>query len=281
MEAIGPDKATLREKITEVQTRLTAALADSPAPPDALDWRVEFGEVFSQRGGFDVAVANPPYIQLERNNGELRMLYKDIGYDTLASRGDIYQLFYERGCQVLLSERGLLAYITSNSWLKAEYGKSTRRFFSENHSPLRLLELGKDVFESAIVDSGVLMLRTGGRNGAFPAVDMDRLPNSSFPPDESLWGQVRPDAAKHPGASCHALDQSMSCDKILTCEGHLSETGPSRSTTWCHHRLQPGLRHRRHDQGRAGVRRPQSLPIHHKTDTPRPRHSALPCEMGR
>ena len=208
MEAIGPDKATLREKITEVQARLTAALADSPAPPDALDWRVEFGEVFSQRGGFDVAVANPPYIQLERNNGELRMLYKDIGYDTLASRGDIYQLFYERGCQVLLSERGLLAYITSNSWLKAEYGKSTRRFFSENHSPLRLLELGKDVFESAIVDSGVLMLRTGGRNGAFPAVDMDRLPNSSFPPDESLWGQVRPDG-EAPWSVLSRLEQSV------------------------------------------------------------------------
>ena len=70
-------------------------------------------------------------------------LYKDTGFDTYVRSGDIYQLFYERGCQVLRPNRGLLAYITSNSWLKAEYGKSTRRFFSERHTPLRLLELGK------------------------------------------------------------------------------------------------------------------------------------------
>ena len=193
MEATGQDKDTLREKIAGVQASLTAALDDSPAPSDAVDWRVEFGEVFSERGGFDVAVANPPYIQLQRDGGKLGQLYKDTGFDTYVRSGDIYQLFYERGCQVLRPNRGLLAYITSNSWLKAEYGKSTRRYFSESHTPLRLLELGKDVFDSAIVDSGVLLLRTGERNGAFPAVDMDRLPSSSFPPDESLWGQVRPD----------------------------------------------------------------------------------------
>ena len=133
---------------------------------------------------------------------------KDTGFDTYIRSGDIYQLFYERGCQLLHADFGLLAYITSNSWLKAEYGKSTRRFFSERHTPLRLLELGKDVFESAIVDSGVLLLRTGERNGAFPAVDMDRLPSASFPPDESLWGQVRP-AGEAPWSILSHLEQSV------------------------------------------------------------------------
>ena len=208
MEAIGSDKATLRDEIASVQARLTTALADSPAPPDAVDWRVEFGEVFASRGGFDVAVANPPYIQLQRDGGKLGQLYKDTGFDTFVRRGDIYQLFYERGCQLLQADFGLLAYITSNSWLKAEYGKSTRRFFSERHTPLRLLDLGKDVFDSAIVDSSVLLLRTGERNGAFPAVDMDRLSNSDFPPDESLWGQVRP-AGEEPWSILSRLEQSV------------------------------------------------------------------------
>ena len=100
-------------------------------------------------------------------------LYKSAGYETFARTGDIYQLFYERGCQLLRPSYGLLAYITSNSWLRAEYGKGLRRFFSENHTPLSLLDLGKDVFDSAIVDSSVLLLRTGSANGAFRAVDMD------------------------------------------------------------------------------------------------------------
>ncbi len=193
----GQRKDALEGDIKRVKSDLRAALADSPTPVTGgggglLDWRVEFAEVFV-RGGFDIAIANPPYIQLQRDGGRLGRLYRNTGYRVFAGRGDVYQLFYERGCQ-LLRPLGLLAYITSNSWLKAQYGNRQRRYFSEQHTPLRLLELGEGVFESAIVDSCVLLLRKGGGSGgAFPAVDMDRLADGGFPPDENLWGRARPD----------------------------------------------------------------------------------------
>ncbi len=186
-------KDALRQEIEGVQDELREALADSPAPARAIDWRVHFAEVFATRGGFDIAIANPPYVQLQGNQGLLADVYRNAGYTTFARTGDVYQLFYERGCQMLKPANGLLVYITSNSWLKAEYGKSTRRYFALNHTPLRLLEIGKDVFQSAIVDSGVMLLRTGGTAGVFPAVDMDRLADKSIPPAENLWGRVRPD----------------------------------------------------------------------------------------
>ena len=74
--------------------------------------------MFGVEDGFDVVIGNPPYIQLQKNGGELGKLYKDTGYETFARTGDIYQLFYERGCRLLRAPQGLLAYITSNSWLK-------------------------------------------------------------------------------------------------------------------------------------------------------------------
>ena len=203
----GTRKDDLKSEIASRKREYAEWLEDSSSE-DELDWRIEFAEVFALRGGFDIAVANPPYIQLQRDGGRLGRLYNDAGFVTYVRSGDIYQLFYERGCQILRPNRGLLAYITSNSWLKAEYGKSTRRFFSERHTPLRLLELGKDVFDGAIVDSGVLLLRTGEQNGAFPAVDMDRLPNASFPPDESLWGQVRP-SGEEPWSILSRLEQGI------------------------------------------------------------------------
>ena len=186
-------KDALKGEIERVEGELREALADSPAPAEAIDWRVHFAEVFTQRGGFDIAIANPPYVQLQSNGGRLANQYQDVGYKTFTRTGDVYQLFYERGCQALKSTNGLLAYITSNSWLKAEYGKTTRKFFSEGHTPLRLLELGKDVFDSAIVDSGVLVLRTGGATEVFPGVDMDRLAIKEVPPQENLWGRVQPE----------------------------------------------------------------------------------------
>ena len=132
--------------------------------------------MFAQRGGFDIAIANPPYVQLQSNEGLLANQYKDIGYKTFARTGDVYQLFYERGCQALKPANGLLAYITSNSWLKAEYGKSTRRYFSEGHTAAA----------SAGAGQGRVRVRHRRFRGAgaadgpapaevFPGVDMDRL----------------------------------------------------------------------------------------------------------
>ena len=188
----GADKDRLRTKIETLNAtfRNSLNLADTEG---VVNWRVEFAEVFAARRGFDIAIANPPYIHLRRLDDERRRAYDNVGFVTLARMGDIYQLFYERGCQLLRPGHGILAYITSNSWLKAEYGKSLRRYFAENHTPLLLLELGKDVFESAIVDSCFMMLCTGGGAQSFRAVDMDRVKPAEFPPDLELWGQVRPD----------------------------------------------------------------------------------------
>ena len=187
----GTDKDRLRTEIAELNVSIREAL-NLAETYGVVNWRVEFAEVFAARRGFDIAIANPPYIHLRRLDNERRRAYDNVGYVTLARMGDIYQLFYERGCQLLRPTRGILAYITSNSWLKAEYGKPLRRFFTEKHTPLLLLELGKDVFESAIVDSGVMMLRSGGTGQSFRAVDMDRVKSPDFPPASTLWGQVKP-----------------------------------------------------------------------------------------
>ena len=207
------DKDELRREIADAEERLRNDLGVAAVPDGVVDWRIEFAEVFAN-GGFDVVIANPPYIQLQRDGGKLGRMYKDAGFATFTRTGDIYQLFYERGCQLLMPDRGLLAYITSNSWLKAEYGKRLRRYFSERHTPLRLLELGKDIFESAIVDSSVLLLREGAGGGSFHAVDMDRLPGKEFPPDESLWGRARPDG-ETPWSILSRIEQSV-MDKMLT-----------------------------------------------------------------
>ena len=212
IDSIGTAKDALRRDIEAVYDELAAALADSPAPEDAVDWRVEFAEVFD-RGGFDIALANPPYIQLQKDGGKLGKLYRDVGYETFVGTGDVYQLFFERGCQLLRSSYGLLAYITSNSWLRAKYGERLRRYLSDNYTPLSLLDLGKDVFDSAIVDSSVLLLRSGGANGAFRAVDMDGVSGGGFPPDDRLWGWVRP-TGDTPWSILSPPEQSA-MDKIL------------------------------------------------------------------
>ena len=185
-------KKRLSYRIDKAEEAIRDNLSQFSWAENALDWRIDFAEVIAD-GGFDIAIANPPYIQLQSNRGRLGNLYKDRGFETFARTGDIYQLFYERGCQLLQRSGGLIAYITSNSWLRAEYGKKTRQYFADHHTPLRWLDLGKDVFDSAIVDSGVLMLRTGGSAVPFPSVDMDAIEDTEIPPAQEHWGESRPE----------------------------------------------------------------------------------------
>ena len=113
--------------------------------------------MFGITEGFDVVIGNPPYIQLQNNNGELGNLYKDCGFQTFASTGDIYCLFYERG-QQLLKQGGHLCYITSNKWLRAGYGEKLRNFLATKTNPEILIDFsGVKIFESATVDTNILL----------------------------------------------------------------------------------------------------------------------------
>ena len=119
-------------------------------------WPIEFADVKSV-GGFDCIVGNPPYIQLQTMHEKADML-QDLGFETFARTGDIYCLFYERGVQ-LLREKGILAFITSNKWMRAGYGEALRMFFAENTNPLLLVDFaGQKIFKSATVDVSLLIL---------------------------------------------------------------------------------------------------------------------------
>lgn len=107
--------------------------------------------------GFDVIIGNPPYVQLQNDGGKLAAKYENFAWETFARTGDIYSLFYERGWQ-LLKSGAHLCFITSNKWMRAGYGKATRKFFSEKTHPVLLIDFaGQRIFESATVDTNILL----------------------------------------------------------------------------------------------------------------------------
>ncbi|MFW5674493.1 MAG: Eco57I restriction-modification methylase domain-containing protein, partial [Rikenellaceae bacterium MAG02] len=130
---------------------------------NAFEWRFEFPEVLNDDGdyvGFDAVIGNPPYIQLQKAYNDTMKyadLYKTMNYETFDRTGDIYCLFYERGIQIA-KDNGILCYISSNKWMRAGYGEKLRNFFLK-YNPLLLLDLGPGIFESATVDTCIMMLQ--------------------------------------------------------------------------------------------------------------------------
>lgn len=119
-------------------------------------WKLEFDKVFDE-GGFDIVIANPPYVQLQNNGGKLANELEPQGFKTFSRMGDIYCLFYEQAIN-LLKENGTFAFITSNKWMRAGYGEKLRGYLAEYTNPRLLLDFGgTKIFESATVDVNILI----------------------------------------------------------------------------------------------------------------------------
>ncbi|MCL6525151.1 MAG: Eco57I restriction-modification methylase domain-containing protein [Thermoflavifilum sp.] len=124
--------------------------------------------MFGVTDGFDIVIGNPPYIQLQNDGGKLAKLYANQKFQTFARTGDIYTLFYEKGLQ-LLKDKGILAFITSNKWMRAGYGEKTREFFLK-YNPLMLIDLGPGVFENATVDTNILIIQKAPNQNHLKAI---------------------------------------------------------------------------------------------------------------
>ena len=165
-------KRKYREMLKDLRHQMVGKLAEMNAVGDAQMEQLASWDMFNQnacagffdpewmfgvKDGFDIVIGNPPYVQLQNDEGKLRKMYENCGFETFASTGDIYCLFYERGHQ-LLKDGAHLCYITSNKWMRAGYGEKTRKFFATKTNPMLLIDFGGvKVFKSATVDTNILL----------------------------------------------------------------------------------------------------------------------------
>lgn len=103
-------------------------------------WRLHFAEVFQRRGGFDVVIANPPYVRHEHIKAFKSALKRS--FECFSGTADLYVYFFERGVK-LLRQSGVLVYISSNSFLNSAFGEKLRRFFSGNTRVRQILDFAE------------------------------------------------------------------------------------------------------------------------------------------
>ncbi len=131
--------------------------------------------MFNISNGFDIVIGNPPYRPLQKDNRKLSNLYKDLHFDTFDSKGDIYCLFYDKGYHLLRPD-GLLMFITSNKWMRAEYGEKLRKFLTEKTNPILLIDFaGIKVFKSVEIDNNILLFqKSKNKNKTLACITKDK-----------------------------------------------------------------------------------------------------------
>ena len=122
MQAFDLAKRTYVEEIQELERSLRNALNNGPVSSNAVDWRIKFPEVFDRNKGFDIVIANPPYVRQEDFGASIdkTALVKQYS-EAVTGQSDLYCYFYVRGLQ-LLTEGGVHVFVSSNSWLDVRYG---------------------------------------------------------------------------------------------------------------------------------------------------------------
>ena len=180
-ERIGSAKGTLKDRIQIIESELRDALGGVGAPRGSIDWRIAFAEVFAARSGFDIVIANPPYVRMEKLNKDDQRKYKEAFPEVAASRADILVFFYARAIE-LMRPGGWLAFITSNKYMRAAYGKKLREFLRDSLIMSQVLDFGDLPVFAATSYPAVLV----GQKGMAGAAHQMRIADLSIPVRNSL-----------------------------------------------------------------------------------------------
>ena len=108
-------------------TEIDEANFTTSKPKDFTLWELQFVEMFFDaegearaNGGFDILIANPPYIRQEKIK-EYKAAFARR-FSTYTGTADILVYFYEQAIN-LLRQGGALTFITSNKYFRAGYGE--------------------------------------------------------------------------------------------------------------------------------------------------------------
>ncbi len=137
----------------------------------AFNWQQAFPKVF-EKGGFDVIIGNPPYgayISKEEQK------FYTSNYLTASYKLDTYAIFIEKGVGIT-SQSGLLGYIIPYTFLTIQQHKKLREFIL-NYTIERIIDLPTKVFESADLDTVILMLKKDELKGK---INVGRVENQTI-----------------------------------------------------------------------------------------------------
>lgn len=125
-------KAALKKEIDLKLSQCFASSKKTLGYEVDFDFKIYFSEVFDAKGGFDVVIANPPYVDSERMTVEqptLRAMYARL-FSAAKGNWDLFIVFIEQGMRQLNS-RGVISYIVPNKLVGAPYAQTLRELLRQ------------------------------------------------------------------------------------------------------------------------------------------------------
>ena len=127
---------------------------------NSFEWRFEYPQLLNEDGdfmGFDIIIANPPYIKEGRMSKIFFEPYKDSPY--YKGKMDIWYLFACNGLD-LLNDDGILCFIATNNWVTSYGASKLRDKVIKETRICNIVDFGAIMmFESASIQTMIMMFQ--------------------------------------------------------------------------------------------------------------------------
>ena len=153
-KAIWEEKQKLTKKLgfdIEEKEKELIAYTEGRKPKDFFLWNLYFAEVFNQKGGFDIVIANPPYLK-ERGNAKVfkTVNESDFGKKYHQGKMDFWYYFLHKSIDIK-SQNGCISFITSRYWIASSGAKKIINRVGQELRFINVLDIGKvKVFNNVI-----------------------------------------------------------------------------------------------------------------------------------
>lgn len=148
----------------------------------AFNWQEQFPKIFA-KGGFDIVIGNPPYVQSHSMNEiTKKFIYKN--YATSEYQINLYTIFIEKILQ-LCNSNSLYSVIIPNYWISTKYDEKFRSLVFLENTCTEILNT-YEVFEDVIVDTVIL---TGIKDSieVFPKSTIVKSISSTLKTHKDRW----------------------------------------------------------------------------------------------
>ncbi len=139
-------------KIKQIDKEIKCLLAISkPSPKEHFEWNINFSEVFQKKNGFDVIIANPPYIgEAGHKNLMEKIRISEFGKRFAQGKMDYFHFFLQKAIHDISHGQSIISFITTNYYLTGTGASKLRKSIKEHTDILELINFNEvKIFETA------------------------------------------------------------------------------------------------------------------------------------
>lgn len=169
------DKQRLKKEIKDTRHELAKAIEDTGFVSQGAAQLLASWDMFDQNAsspffdaewmfgikeGFDIVIANPPYISVRTTlfDSSFKPLYKQL-YTLATGQYDLYTLFIEKGHR-MLREKGILSYIIPTRMLSNENFMEARKYVCDNIR-IKTYVNAEMCFDNVNVEANIMVCQKG------------------------------------------------------------------------------------------------------------------------